>query len=156
DALDRTTSRTVVGVSGEVTTYGYDRANRLTSIDYRGQPTTFGYDAAGRLTLKLLPNGIKQELAYDEVNRLQSITYKNPDDTLIEAVSYGYDAVGRRTVETRGTSPLADTTFTASYDEADRMTSITLTGTGKTFALSYDDNGNLTEKRASANPSNVT
>jgi RHS repeat-associated protein len=156
DALDRRTTRTIVGVSGEVTTYGYDRANRLTSIGYRGQTTTLDYDAAGRLTLTVLPNGIKQALTYDDADRLISITYSNPDDTLIEVISYGYDAAGRRIVETKSTSPLPDTLFTASYDEADRMTAITFTGTGKTFALSYDDNGNLIEKRENANPSNVT
>ena len=66
DAFDRRISRTVNGVAGETTTYGYDRANRLTSIGYRGETTTFEYDAAGRLRVKTLPNGIRQELTYDD------------------------------------------------------------------------------------------
>jgi len=156
DALDRRTSRTVAGVFNEVTTYGYDRANRLTGIGYRGQTSTLEYDAAGRLTVKVLPNAIRQELAYDDADRLLSITYKNPDGSLIESLAYGYDAAGRRVLQTTSGSALADSTFTASYDEADRMTAITLSATAQTFVLAYDDNGNLLEKRESANPSNLT
>src|SRR5205823_5738098 len=95
-------------------------------------------------------------LAYDDANRLLSITYKNIDDSVIEAVSYSYDAAGRRLAATTSGGVLSDSAFTATYDQADRMTSITLSGTGQTFVLSYDDTGNLTHKRDSANPANVT
>jgi RHS repeat-associated protein len=152
DALDRRTSRTLVGVADEVTNYGYDAANRLTSITYRGQSTTLEYDAAGRLVSKVLPNGIRQRFTYDDANRLLSIEYRNPDDSLIDAISYGYDAAGRRVTETRGTAALADSAFTATYDEADRMSSVTLMPSGETFLLSYDDNGNLASKLATGNP----
>jgi RHS repeat-associated protein len=156
DALDRRVSRTLVGVPGEVTTYGYDAANRLTAVVYRGQTTTLEYDAAGRLTRKILPNGIRQELVYDDVDRPLSITYKTPADAVIESIQYAYDAAGRRVTEAKSTAPLPDTTFTATYDEADRMVSITLTATGQTFLLSYDDNGNLLSKVDSAAPANQT
>jgi RHS repeat-associated protein len=146
----------LVGVSDEATTYGYDAANRLRTITYRGQTTTLEYDAAGRLTLKVLPNGIRQELAYDDADRLLSIAYRNPDNSIVESIAYGYDATGQRVSETKGTNPLPDTAFSAVYDAADRMTSITLTATGQTFLLSYDDNGNLIEKRDEANASNLT
>ena len=58
--------------------------------------------------------------------------------------------------ETKGVNPVLDTAFTATYDEADRMSQITLTATGQTFLLAYDDNGNLASKVESANPSNQT
>jgi RHS repeat-associated protein len=154
DALDRRTSRTVVGVAGEVTSYGYDRANRLTSIVYRGQTTTIEYDANGRVTRRILPNDIRQEFAYDEADRLLALGYKNPDDSTIETIAYGYDAAGRRVSESRSTNPLPDSAFTAQYDEADRMTSITLTATGQTFVLGYDENGNLVSKLESGSPAN--
>jgi RHS repeat-associated protein len=156
DTLDRRISRSVQGVANETTSYGYDRANRLTSILYRGQTTSFEYDAAGRLTRKTLPNAIRQELAYDAADRLLSITYKRPDDSLIEAIGYGYDANGRRVTETKSAAPLADTAFTAQYDAADRMTSIVLTVTGQSFTLAYDENGNLASKTETTNPSNQT
>ena len=156
DALDRRISRSVDGVANETTTYGYDRANRLTSITYRGQTTTFEYDAAGRLTRKVLPNGLVQALAYDDADRLLAIAYGRPDNTLIESISYGYDPNGRRVTEMKSTNPLSDTAFTASYDEADRMSQIMLTATGGVFLLAYDDNGNLAAKVEQANPSNQT
>jgi RHS repeat-associated protein len=156
DALDRRSSRTLVGVIGEVTTYGYDAANKLISIAYRGQITTLEYDAAGRLAKRVLPNDIRQEFAYDDADRLLSIAYSNPDGTLVEQITYGYDGAGRRVNETKSTHPLPDTTFTAMYDEADRMATIAFTATGQSFTLSYDDNGNLIEKRDAANPSYVT
>ena len=56
----------------------------------------------------------------------------------------------------KSTNPLSDTAFTASYDEADRMSQITLTATGEVFLLAYDDNGNLSAKVEQANPSNQT
>jgi RHS repeat-associated protein len=156
DALDRRIRRTLVGVSNEITTYGYDRANRLTSIGYRGQSTTLEYDAAGRLTMRVLPNGIRQQLAYDDADRLLSITYRQPDESVIDELSYGYDAAGRRVSTRQSGAALTDTAFTAVYDEADRMTSITLSSTGETFFLAYDDNGNLVSKVSSNNPANQT
>ena len=115
DALDRRVSRTVNGVANETTGYGYDRANRLTSITYRGQTTTLEYDAVGRLTRKVLPNGIVQVLTYDDADRLLAIAYGKPDNTLIDSVSYGYDANGRRVSETKSANLVPDTAFTAQY-----------------------------------------
>ena len=156
DALDRRVSRSVSGVVGEITTYGYDRVNRLASILYRGETTTFEYDDAGRLQTKTLPNGIRQVLTYDNADRLMSIVYRNPDDTVVDTIAYEYDANGRRISQTSSRGTLADTPFTAIYDAADRMTSLTLTDTGQTFDLAYDDNGNLTNKIERGAPNNVT
>jgi RHS repeat-associated protein len=156
DALDRRVSRTASGVAGETTTYGYDSANRLRSIANRGDTTTFDYDPAGRLRGKTLPNGIRQEITYDDANRLLAIVYKNPDETIIDAIAYRYDANGRRIAQVSDRSPLPDTVFTAVYDDADRMTSITFTATGETFDLGYDENGNLATRVERGVPGNVT
>ncbi len=156
DALDRRISRTLTGVVGETTTYGYDPANRLRSMVYRGETTTFDYDPAGRLRLKTLPNGIRQELTYDDADRLLAIVHKNPDDTVIDAITYRYDANGRRIAQISDRSPLPDAVFTAVYDDADRMTAITFTATGETFDLGYDEDGNLATKAERGVPGNVT
>jgi RHS repeat-associated protein len=55
-----------------------------------------------------------------------------------------------------GGSVVPETAFTASYDDANRMTSLTLTDSGQSFVLAYDDNGNLASKTDQANPSSVT
>ena len=156
DRLDRRVSRTVGGPSPETTTYGYDAAHRLTRITHRGSSTTFAYDLAGRLVRKTLPNGIVQGLTHDDGDRLTEIRYTNPDGSVIEAIAYTYDPNGRRLTETRAVPVSPETAFTAVYDDADRMTSITFTASGKTFNLAYDDNGNLASKSEQGTTGNVT
>ncbi|MGE3511605.1 MAG: RHS repeat-associated core domain-containing protein, partial [Vicinamibacterales bacterium] len=156
DALDRRVSRTVSGVLGETTLYAYDRANRLRAITYRGESTTFTYDGVGRLVQKALPNGIRQEYAYDNADRLTSIISRNPDASVVDSIAYGYDANGRRVSRSTAGATLPDMPFTAEYDAADRMTSITFTDSGQTFDLQYDANGNLASKIQRGAPANVT
>lgn len=154
DALDRVTRRTVNGA--DPTVYTYDNASRLTSISYRNQVTTYERDLSGRLASKTLPNGIKQVFAYDDADRVLSITYRNPDDSVIEAITYTYDAKGQRLTRSWGSANAGETPFTATYDAANRMTGITLTATNQSFALAYDDNGNLISKTDTTNPSDIT
>lgn len=142
DAIGRRLTRTLSG--GDVTTYTYDKANRLKSVTLRGKIATFGYDAAGRLIERTLPNGLTVTYQYDVANRITSITYQKPDNTFVEALTYGYDAGGQRIQRAQGTPSQQETPFTASYDEANRLTSITLAG--EPFTLTYDDNGNLVSK----------
>ncbi len=160
DTLDRMIKRTVNGA--DVTDYFYDNASRLTKISYRGTDTLYAYDVASRLAVKTLPNGIKLEYTYDDANRVTAIAYKKTDNSLIEQITYLYDARGSRTRRTTlNTYPeVRETPFVATYDAADRMSSITLKGTGvggvdEAFSLAYDNIGNLTEKRKADN-SDVT
>jgi RHS repeat-associated protein len=165
DALDRRTKRTVSYPGGvlEETAYAYDRASRLTAITQTGvngtQATSYAWDAASRLTQKVLPNGIRQELAYDDANRLLSITYKRADESVLEQVAYAYDANGQRVVKDVSIPSPKDTAFTATFDAANRMSSITLnpgTGLEKTYDLAYDDHGNLTGKQNALDGSEAT
>ncbi len=142
DAIGRKTARTLSG--GDVTTYTYDKANRVKTITLQGRTAAYSYDPAGRLSQKTLPNGIKVAYQYDAADRVTSIAYKKTDDTPIETVTYTYDAGGQRTVKTLGGSALPETPFTATYDEANRLATITLAG--ETFTLGYDNNGNLISK----------
>jgi len=142
DAIGRRTSRTLSG--GEATAYAYDRANRLKSVTLRGRSATYAYDAAGRLTEKVLPNGIRGTYQYDAADRVTSIAYAKTDGTPLETVAYAYDAAGQRSAKTLGGPGLAETPFAATYDEANRLTSLTLGG--EVFSLAYDANGNLISK----------
>ncbi len=145
--LDRLIQRTVNGV--DPTGYAYDKASRLTSITYRGQTTTYAWDNASRLVGKTLPNGIVQEVSYDDADRVTQIQYTKGDGTPIETISYTYDENGNRVSMSKSTAIVVEPSFSASYDEANRLTSLTLspgTALAKTFALSYDDNGNLSRK----------
>jgi RHS repeat-associated protein len=146
DAIGRRTSRTLS--DGDVTTYTYDKVNRIKTVTLRGRTASYNYDVAGRLTERLLPNSLKVAYQYDDADRITSIAYRKTDDSLIEAVTYSYDNAGQRTSRGDGQVAPSDTTFSASYDEANRLTAITLNG--EAFTLSYDDNGNLASKSGSA------
>jgi RHS repeat-associated protein len=142
DAIGRRMSRTLAG--GDVTTYTYDKVNRVKTVTLRGRTASYTYDVAGRLTERHLPNGIKVAYQYDDADRITSIAYRKTDDSPIETITYSYDTAGQRNSRTDGQVPPRDTVFSAAYDEANRLTGITLNG--EAFTLSYDDNGNLASK----------
>lgn len=157
DAAGRRTKMTVNGA--DEVTYGYDRANRITSISFRGKSAGFQYDAAGRLTGKILPNGMTQAFDYDPANRLLSIAFKKSDGTPIETIQYAYDANGNRTEKRLGGDSLRETGFDAQYDEANRLTRITLNPGAageKTYELLYDAAGNLTTRTNLADAADKT
>jgi RHS repeat-associated protein len=162
DHLDRLIRRTVNGQ--EATEYRYDRASRLTAIVFKrpGHPdeiTDYTWDAASRLTQKTLPNGIRQVLSYDEANRLTRIQYLRTDTSILETIDYAYDPNGNRILKSLSTASVPETPFTALYDEANRITQVTLrpgTVQAKTYALSYDENGNLTTKQNTADAADTT
>jgi RHS repeat-associated protein len=139
DAFGRRLSRTVSG--GDATTYTYDKANRLRSVTLRGKTASYSYDASGRLVEKVLPDGIGIAYVYDDDDRVTSMTYTKPDGVVIETLTYGYDVSGQRLSKAQGSASLSETPFSATYDEANRLTTITIDG--EPFTLSYDDNGNL-------------
>ncbi len=165
DALDHRTKRTVGYPGGiiETTSYAYDKASRLTSINQSGvngiQSTLYAWDGASRLTQKTLPGGIRQAFTYDEANRLTRIDYKRTDDSLIETITYAYDANGQRVLKNLGTASVPETPVSATYDAANRMSGITLfpnTAGAKAYSLAYDDHGNLVTKQNTADPSETT
>ena len=149
--------------------------------------TRYTYDTAGRLASRKVQAGnqaepnttwITQAYGYDNLERLSQIKYTKAQGTptaggstslseqLIEQIDYGYDAAGQRTSKTtlnaNGTGA-NETPMRASFDAANRMTSITLNlgavngvATTKTYTLSYDANGNLTRKQNNADASDNT
>ena len=98
-------------------------------------------------------------MVYDDA-KLVPLRDNAANNTVLEQFDYAYDARGRRISKTTlGAYPIArDTPIQATYNVANRLTSLTLVGAGapatvggqptnETYALTYDDNGNLTEKR---------
>ena len=152
DALDRRVSRKVNG--GDETRYTWNKANQLTQIQFRGETTSYQYDAAGRLTQKTLPGSITQTYQYDAASRLTQVQYRN-GATPIDQLDLAYDAEGNITSKKLANGSLAqDSAITATYDAANRMTGITVSG--KTYALMYDANGNLTGKQNTADMTDTT
>lgn len=139
--------------------------------------TSYSFDAAGRLqsrTSQITPSSgtaepnITQRYFYDEVDRLTRIEYAQSAGTgseqLIERIDYSYDAKGQRTAKNtlnnHGTGQ-GETPMEASYDTSNRMQTITLkpsadASTHSTWNLSYDANGNLTQKVNAANSAEKT
>ena len=183
DSLDRMTQRTLSGTgiqSPEVTSYQWDLAGRLlghsTSIGGAtgtAHTTNYQYDAAGRLAARKVQAGsqtdlITQRYGYDAVERLAQIKYLKAEgnaggmsEQLIEQLDYRYDAGGRRTGKTSLNNTgmgASETPMTASYDAANRMSQISLSiaGQTQTYALTYDTNGNLTQKQNTAQASDKT
>jgi RHS repeat-associated protein len=142
DAIGRRLSRAMSG--GDVTTYTYDKADRLKTVTLQGRTVSYSYDLGGRLRDKVLPNGITVRHDYDALDRLTSLRYEKSDASVLEAVTYAYDAAGQRTQQTVATASLQETPFSATYDSANRLISINLAG--ENLSLSYDDNGNLVSK----------
>ena len=52
--------------------------------------------------------------------------------------------MGQRSLRALGGASLQETALTATYDEANRLSTIAIGG--ETFTLAYDDNGNLLSK----------
>ena len=177
DSLDRVTSRTLSGTgiaNPEVTTYTWDLADRLLShastVGGQLHTTSYQYDVAGRLAARKVQAGtqtdlITQRYGYDSAERLAQIKYLRAEGTageqVIEQIDYQYDAKGQRTGKTslnNNSVGQGETPMTATYDSANRMTAIALTagGASKTYTLSYDLNGNLTQKQNSVDASDKT
>jgi RHS repeat-associated protein len=144
----------------QVSSYGYDNANRLTTTTYpNGVVSTNSYDNADRLTgistvkspttilsitytldnvgnrLTMVEQSGTTTYTYDDLNRLLSVDYPSG---LPDTVSYTYDAMGNRLTLT------ADAvTTTYIYDNADRLTSTT---GGSALSFTWDDNGQMLSK----------
>src|SRR5205807_702978 len=101
----------------------------------------------------VLPDGIVQAFTYDDADRITQVQYLKPNGTVMETITYTYDASGRRLSKSLGSGSIQETGFTATYNEANRLMAITFTATGETYTLGYDDNGNLSTKTG---PSSVT
>jgi RHS repeat-associated protein len=161
DVLDRRTRRVVssAGPGGsfgpDITEYTYDLDDRLTAVVYRGDGsredrTTYVWDADNRLAARTLANGIAVSHSHDAASRLTALEYRRLDGTVIERLTYDYDAQGQ--ITSRGSvNPISEpeTPLTATYDAADRMTGVTLypgSAQQASYALTYDGEGNLIEK----------
>lgn len=137
DALGRRTSMTVSGQ--QPITYQYDVASHLTQVAQGSLAVTIGYDAAGRRTSLTYSNGVQTTYTYDAASRLTSIVHAK-GASIIESVSYAYDAAGNR-ISANRTGVAATNlpeTAQASYDAANEQIQF------NTATLTYDANGSLT------------
>ncbi len=142
-------------------TYQYDGLNRVTGVSRPKKTATFTYDNNNnRLSASAVDTGGSSLLShldvvysYDDDNRLVSKT-TTLDGTQMESASYDYDGNSNltnlsKTIQ-RGLPPTPTAlpgepftfSYTYSYDNIDRQTSVT-NSNGDTFTATYDDVGNM-------------
>jgi RHS repeat-associated protein len=141
DELDRRVS-TTLNINGQQWTYTYDaNGNVISETTPTGEKTIKEYDALNRvtqLTEQAVDNSITRQISYtydannnllsessgantisytyDEINRVKSVT-----DQYGQAISYGYDKAGNRTMLTYPGNKIVS----YSFDAADRLDSLT-------------------------------
>lgn len=178
DALSRRTQLT--RPNNVTTTYGYDPVSRLLSVLHKLGTTTldgatYTVDNAGnRLSRTPQPSGTATNFGYDNIYRLLSATGGSTE-------SYTYDAVGNRLTSAAGSygyntsnemtsSPTAtftydnngntltkvDSTGTTSYawDFENRLTTVTLPGSGGTVTFKYDPFGRRIQRSSLSGTTN--
>jgi len=180
DALSRRTQMT--RPNGLKSVYAYDNLSRLLSVLHQSGSTTldgaaYAVDNAGNRTSRTpQPSGTASNYAYDAIYQLTGVTQSS---TTTE--SYTYDGVGNR-LSSLGVSPYnnnasnqltstpsttytydnngntatkVDSTGTAQYfwDFENRMTSVTLPGSGGTVTFKYDPFGRRIYKSSSSGTS---
>jgi RHS repeat-associated protein len=113
------------------TNYTYDSANRLTSKATPEGTLTYSYDAAGNLASiqSSNPNGASVSYAYDQAERLSSVT----DNGLTgnNTTSYGYDAAGNLTSAAYPNGLQS----TSAYDTLNRLVSLASPVAGYSYQL---------------------
>ncbi len=181
DVMDRLVART--HPQGVTETYGYDTGGRLVMhIDRNGRATTHRYDELDRRVGATYADGSVTTFAYDAADRAVAATdsaagtvvheYDRLDrlagvQTALGAVSYGYDALGRRKQRlATGATPTAYAFNAASqltrvetggqiveleYDHAGRLTTVTLPN-GIVKELAYDEASRLVGLRYRRGP----
>ncbi len=150
------------------TTYSYDPLDRLTSKAAPAGTLSYGYDGAGNLASisSNHANGVLVSYAYDELNRLSTVTDSRLHGN--QTTTYTYDPANNVATVT---APNGLQT-TLNYDSLNRLTSLTTPissytytlgatgirtgateGNGRTLSWNYDGIYRLTNETISGDPS---
>src|SRR6266567_3467715 len=137
--------------------YGVDNAGNRTSRTPQpsGTTTNFGYDNIYQLLNATQGGTTTESYTYDSVgNRLSSLgvsPYNNNSSnelTSIPGTTYTYDSNGNTQTSVTGSN-----TTTYAWDFENRLTSVTLPGTGGTVTFKYDPFGRRISKSSSSGTS---
>jgi RHS repeat-associated protein len=127
--------------AGKQVNYTYNARNLLETVtDWSNRVTTYQYDRLGRLTGITRPNGTSNQIAHDAANQLISIK-ESAGGKLFSYLSFTHDAAGQ--VKSRFQAPLVtqpwqQPTFSATYDDDNRLASVNGT------TVTHDADGNMT------------
>ncbi|MCK6549784.1 PKD domain-containing protein [Myxococcota bacterium] len=143
DASGLKTSRTW---GGATETWHYDAAQRLTRMTDATGTFDYEYDALGAPTRLVRPNGVTTVWARDPRGRVTSVAHTH-GGALLASFTYGYDARGLLTRETR-TEPTGVVTTDYGHDARRRITMERRSegASVETTTFGYDAVGNRTEQ----------
>lgn len=141
------TTRTSYPASGQP----WERTNPLSVTDARGNVTTYTYAFGQDKQVGAVPRIITEPLGrstgigLDNVGNLIGLTIGGATGS--EAQSWGYDAQGRRTVETNGLGQATTYTYDSAGNETSRTVTKTEGGVTKTYTSTqrYDSENRLIE-----------
>ncbi|WHI47267.1 RHS repeat-associated core domain-containing protein [Microbulbifer sp. VAAF005] len=119
--------------------FGYDDYARLISATLAGSTHTLGYDSADHWTSLTYASGARRTNIYNVDGTLTSTTLEDPSGTILEALSYSFDAANKIISYSDN-----DGVQSFTYDGVDRLTSAdypdSIAFADETF--SYDGVGN--------------
>jgi len=142
DAVDRLTSRTLP--NDVTTTYTYDARDRVLSVVHTGlmsnvlASTTYVRSPSGEPTRVTREDGSYVVLTYDAALRLDTETYYDVNDAVLDAIDYGYDLDGNRT------SKVSLNGGSESYAYAAGFKLSSVTRGSETDVFTYDGGGRTT------------
>jgi RHS repeat-associated protein len=146
------------GTTLDGATYTYDNAgNRLTRTDQQtGAQLSYTYDNIYQLLTAMQGSTTLESYTYDLVgNRLSSLgvspynyNSSNQLTSIAGGGTYGYDNNGSLTSKPDGT--------TYAWDYENRLTKVTLAGTGGTVTFKYDPMGRRVQKAFTQGPTTTT
>jgi RHS repeat-associated protein len=132
--------------------YSYDDLSRLSQVkDNRltgSQNTTYSYDAVGNLQSYSYPNTVTTSYAYNNLNRLTTLSVAN-GQTNLASYAYTLGASGNRTSVTEASGR----TVNYAYDDLYRLTSETIANSANNGQISYqfDAVGNRLQRNSNVN-----
>ena len=150
-----------VATDGDTTTWAYDpRTSLCLSKTYAdGSQVTYTYTPDNLPLRTTYASGKWKENVYDTQRRLTGVLYSSPDmdcefendvygrttyaSNCVAQTAYAFNAAGAATNETRTTENAVDT-IVRTFDGADRLTGLAITGQGYAQYIDYSTNGLLT------------
>ncbi|MCP4609739.1 MAG: hypothetical protein GY845_13610, partial [Planctomycetes bacterium] len=139
-------NRTLVSTTTGSTVYAYDDRNRLEITTVDTAVTNYTYTPNGKPDTITHPTGAWVKYTYTAADRIETITHRAVDSSLISSYSYTYDENGNRLTQIETQNGATETT-TYTYNALDQLTDFTLTdGSDTTItAYTYDHYNRRTE-----------
>jgi len=119
DAFGRVLKKAFASYTGTGVSYTYNGLGWVaTTTDMSNRTLTYLYNAAGARVQMTDPNGYYVVYGLDNLNRVQKATLNGTTNVLY---SYTYNAIGQRTLLTKGAATTGGGTTTYAYDNLGRL-----------------------------------